>query len=556
VTTRLREVLHRILRIGRVGRGVTLEERQPPTDETPRAQGVIVEMKGITKRFPGVTANDSIDFDLRAGEVHALLGENGAGKTTLMNTLYGIYRPDEGEIRAWGDTVALKSPRDAIRVGIGMVQQHFALVSNMTVAENVILGLRSEKGPLLEMRNIEERINDLSGTFNLVVDPKARIEQLSMGERQRVEIIKALYRDVKILILDEPTSVLTPAEVEELFKMLRSMVGRGLSIVFITHKLREVIEITDRITVLRKGKVVARVETGLTNPTELAEMMVGKEVPPTTEKATPREGDVLLDVRNLSALNDKGLPALRGLSFSLRQGEVLGIAGVAGNGQRELAEVLTGMRKAESGNVSLFGEDVTGLSPRELIDLGVGHIPEDRIGTGLIADFSIAENLVLEVRSNPPFAHRWFLPSTRFLPFAMNYFLNHREIRDHAERLVEEYGILTPSLDAPARNLSGGNVQRLILAKVLSRSPKVLVAEQPTAGLDIAATEFIMGKLRSEKEKGAGIVLISGDLNEVMAVSDRVAVMYNGEIVGIVSAQEVNIAEVGLMMGGVGRRDG
>jgi len=556
VTTRLREVLHRILRIGRVGRGVTLEERQPPTDETPRAQGVIVEMKGITKRFPGVTANDSIDFDLRAGEVHALLGENGAGKTTLMNTLYGIYRPDEGEIRAWGNTVALKSPRDAIRVGIGMVQQHFALVSNMTVAENVILGLRSEKGPLLEMRNIEERINDLSGTFNLVVDPKARIEQLSMGERQRVEIIKALYRDVKILILDEPTSVLTPAEVEELFKMLRSMVGRGLSIVFITHKLREVIEITDRITVLRKGKVVARVETGLTNPTELAEMMVGKEVPPTTEKATPREGDVLLDVRNLSALNDKGLPALRGLSFSLRQGEVLGIAGVAGNGQRELAEVLTGMRKAESGNVSLFGEDVTGLSPRELIDLGVGHIPEDRIGTGLIADFSVAENLVLEVRSNPPFAHRWFLPSTRFLPFAMNYFLNHREIRDHAERLVEEYGILTPSLDAPARNLSGGNVQRLILAKVLSRSPKVLVAEQPTAGLDIAATEFIMGKLRSEKEKGAGIVLISGDLNEVMAVSDRVAVMYNGEIVGIVSAQEVNIAEVGLMMGGVGRRDG
>lgn len=556
MTTRFREILQRILRFGRFRRGVTIEERRVPAGKGPDRQDVVVEMKGITKRFPGVTANDSIDFDLRAGEVHALLGENGAGKTTLMNTLYGIYRPDEGEIRAWGDTVALKSPRDAIRVGIGMVQQHFALVSNMTVAENVVLGLRSEKGPLLEMRNIEERINDLSATFNLVVDPKARIEQLSMGERQRVEIIKALYRDVKILILDEPTSVLTPAEVEELFKMLRSMVGRGLSIVFITHKLREVIEISDRITVLRKGKVVARVQTGLTNPTELAEKMVGEEVPLTTEKAAPRQGDVLLDVRNLSALNDKGLPALRGLSFSLRQGEVLGIAGVAGNGQRELAEVLTGMRKAESGNVSLFGEDVTGLPPRELIDLGVGHIPEDRIGTGLIADFSVAENLVLEVRSNPPFAHRWFLPSAKFLPFAMNYFLNHREIRDHAERLVEEYGILTPSLDAPARNLSGGNVQRLILAKVLSRSPKVLVAEQPTAGLDIAATEFIMGKLRGEKEKGAGIVLISGDLNEVMAVSDRVAVMYNGEIVGIVAAQEVNIAEVGLMMGGVGRRDG
>ncbi len=556
MTTRFHEILQRILRFGRFRRGVTIDERRVPAGKGPDRQDVVVEMKGITKRFPGVTANDSIDFDLRAGEVHALLGENGAGKTTLMNTLYGIYRPDVGEIRAWGDTVALKSPRDAIRVGIGMVQQHFALVSNMTVAENVVLGLRSEKGPLLEMRNIEERINDLSGTFNLVVDPKARIEQLSMGERQRVEIVKALYRDVKILILDEPTSVLTPAEVEQLFKMLRSMVGRGLSIVFITHKLREVIEISDRITVLRKGKVVARVETGLTNPTELAEMMVGKEVPPTTEKATPREGDVLLDVRNLSALNDRGLPALRGLSFSLRQGEVLGIAGVAGNGQRELAEVLTGMRKAESGNVSLFGEDVTGLSPRKLIDLGVGHIPEDRIGTGLIADFSVAENLVLEVRSNPPFAHRWFLPFARFLPFAMNYFVNHRGIRDHAERLVEEYGILTPSLDAPARNLSGGNVQRLILAKVLSRSPKVLVAEQPTAGLDIAATEFIMGKLRGEKEKGAGIVLISGDLTEVMAMSDRVAVMYNGEIVGIVAAQEVNIAEVGLMMGGVGRRDG
>ncbi len=523
---------------------------------TPGAQDVVVEMKGITKRFPGVTANDSIDFDLRRGEVHALLGENGAGKTTLMNILYGIYRPDEGETWVWGNRVAHKSPKDAIRLGIGMVQQHFALVPNMTVAENVVLGLRSERGPLLEMGKIEERIKHLSAAFKLVVDPQARIEQLSVGERQRVEIVKALYRDVKILILDEPTSVLTPAEVEELFKMLRSMVDRGLSIVFITHKLREVIEISDRITVLRRGKVVGRVQTRLTNPTELAEKMVGREILPTAEKASPPEGDVVLEVRNLTASNDKGIPSLRGISFSLHQGEVLGIAGVAGNGQRELAEVLTGMRSPGDGKIYLFGEDVTNRSPRALIDLGVGHVPEDRIGTGLIADLSIAENLVLEVRAKPPFAYRWFLPATRFLPSDGNYFLNRRAIREHAARLAEEYGIVTPSLDAPARNLSGGNLQRLVLAKVLSRSPKLIVAEQPTAGLDIAATEFISGKLREERERGAGILLISGDLNEVVSLSNRVAVMYNGEIVGTVSAAEANMGEIGLMMGGVKNRDG
>jgi simple sugar transport system ATP-binding protein len=502
-------------------------------------------MKGITKRFPGVTANDSIDFDLRAHEVHALLGENGAGKTTLMNVLYGIHRPDEGEIWAWGRRVGLRSPKDAIKLGIGMVQQHFALVPTMTVSENVVLGLRSEKEPLLELPKVEERISGLSQTFNIAVDPRARIEELSVGERQRVKIIKDLYREVKVLILDEPTSVLTPHETEELFKVLRSMVGGGLSVVFITHKLREVAEVSDRITVLRQGKVVAKLQTRLTNPTDLAGKMVGKDIPPTTEGKHLQKGEILLDLRKLTAVDDKGFPALRDVSLSLHRAEILGLAGVAGNGQKELAEVLTGMRKAKDGKVRLLGEDVTNFSPGALIKLGVGHIPEDRIGSGLIMDFSIAENLILEVRSNPPFAYRWFLP------FHKNYFLNSDDIHKHAENLVQEYGIVAPSVDSPARNLSGGNLQRLILAKVLSRSPKLIVAEQPAAGLDVAATEFIWQKLREEKRNGAGILLISGDLNEVISLSDRIAVMYNGEIVGIVSAPEADVKGLGLMMGGV-----
>jgi len=505
----------------------------------------IIEMRSITKRFPGVLANDHIDFDLKACEIHALLGENGAGKTTLMNILYGLYRPDEGSISVQGEPVVIRSPKDAIELGIGMVHQHFMLVPVMTVTENIILGLKSPREPLLDIDQAEKRIAELSKMYKLKVDPKARIEQLSMGERQRVEILKASYRGAQVLILDEPTSVLTPQETEDFFKTLRSMVNQGLTFVFITHKLPEVMEISDRVTVLRRGKVVGRSDTKLTNPIELAKMMVGREVVTNIEKQLTMEGKVALEVKNLSAMGEKGLLALKNVSFSIYEGEILGIAGVSGNGQRELAEVITGMRKATEGKVYIFGKDMTNLPPKKIIEQGVGHIPEDRLGTGVIPDFSIAENLVLETHPMAPFSYQWFLPFTR------RYFLNRDEIRKNAERLINEYDIATPSIDAPARNVSGGNLQRLILAKVLSRNPRLLIAAHPISGLDVAATEFIHKKLIEQRERGVAILLISEDLNEIMSLSDRIAVMYEGKIVGIIPASKAQIQEIGLMMTGV-----
>jgi len=505
---------------------------------------LIIEMRGITKRFPGVLANDHINFDLKACEIQAVLGENGAGKTTLMNILYGLYRPDEGEIRVRGKPVVVRSPKDAIDLGIGMVHQHFTLIPTMSVTENIVLGLKSAREPLLDIGQAEKRIAELSKTYNLKVDPQAKVEQLSIGERQRVEIIKALYRNVQVLILDEPTSVLTPQETEDFFKTLRSMVQEGLTIIFITHKLPEVMAISDRVTVLRRGKVMATIETKQTNPIDLSKKMVGREVLFSIEKPKAEEGKVVLEVKNLWALSDKGIPALKGVSFSIHEGEILGVAGVSGNGQRELAEVLTGMRRATEGKINIFGKDMTNRSPKKIIEQGVGHIPEDRLGMGLIMDFSVAENLILEIHSESPFSYRWFLP------FDKKYFLDKNEIRKHAERLIKEYDIATPSADAPARNLSGGNLQRLILAKVLSRNPKLLVAAQPTSGLDVGATEFIRKKLMEQKEKGVAILLISEDLSEIMSLSDRIAVIYEGKIVGIIPAAKAEIKEIGLMMAG------
>jgi len=509
---------------------------------------IIVEMKSVTKRFPGVLANDKIDFDLKAGEVHALLGENGAGKTTLMNILYGLYRPDEGEIYIRGKKSVIKSPNDAINLGVGMVHQHFMLVPNMSVMENVVLGLKSPKEPLLDLDSAAKRITELSKTYNLKVEPEAKIEELSVGERQRVEIIKVLYRGARVLILDEPTSVLTLQETDDLFKMLRSMVNEGLGVVFITHKLPEVMAISDRVTVLRRGRVTARVETKHTNPADLAEKMVGKEVLFSVEKSEALKEKVALEIKNLWALSDKGVPALKDVSFSIHEGEILGVAGVAGNGQRELAEVLAGMRSATEGKVYIHGKDVTNQSPKEFIEQGVGHIPEDRLGMGLIMDFSIAENLVLETRSDPKFSYKGLLP------FNKRYFLNQDEIREYAKRLIQEYGIIAISVDVPAQTLSGGNLQRLILARVLSRSPRILVAAQPTAGLDVGATQFILSKLKEQKERGVAILLISGDLGEVMSLSDRIAVINEGKIVGILPAARAEAREIGLMMGGV-RKD-
>ncbi|MGC8817183.1 MAG: ABC transporter ATP-binding protein [Candidatus Hadarchaeum sp.] len=503
-------------------------------------------MRGITKRFPGVLANDHVDFEIRSGEIHALLGENGAGKTTLMNILYGLYQPDEGQILIRGKPVTIRSPKDAIELGIGMIHQHFMLVDPLTVTENVVLGLRSSKEPLLDLDVAEKRIIELSKKYGLKVDPKAKIEQLSVGERQRVEIIKALYRGAQILILDEPTAVLTPPEVKELMKMMKKMAKEGLAVIpFITHKLPEVMEVSDRVTVLRRGKVVATIPTKRTNKGDLAKKMVGRQICFGVKRKKVKPGKVVLSVEDLEALNDKGLPALRKVSFEIREREILGIAGVSGNGQRELAEVITGLRKATGGKVIILGQDVTNKTPKEITSLGVGHIPEDRVGTGLVMNFTVAENLILGSQSEPPFVNRWFLP------FNVKWFLDKKEINRYADQLIKEYDIKTPSRDTPARNLSGGNLQKLILARELSRKPKLLIANQPTRGLDVGATEFIQSKLEEQKEKGTAILLISEDLDEIMCLSDRIAVIYEGQIVGIVPAEKAKIKDIGLMMAGV-----
>ena len=500
----------------------------------------MVEMKGITKRFPGVVANNSIDFSLFGGEVHALLGENGAGKTTLMNILYGLYKPDSGEIFVRRNRVNIRSPKDAISLKIAMVHQNFELVPTLTVAENVGLGIKADREPLLNLNNVVKKITDLAKDYDLPVNPNAKVEQLSIGERQRVEIIKALYREAVILILDEPTSVLTLQESEGLFHFMRSMASEGRAVVIITHKLHEVMAVSNRVTVLRHGEVVARLETKDTNPNELAEKMVGREIKSKEEHPLGEPSEkVILEIMRVSALNDKGILALNDVSLSLRPGEILGIAGVAGNGQTELAEVLTGMRKVSNGKVLAQGKDLTNASPREMIENGIGLIPEDRMGSGLILDMSIAENLVLEVRNDPK--------------FKKGYLIDNQQVHNNAKRLIEEYSISSVSVDASARTLSGGNMQKLILAKALSRNPKILIASQPTSGLDVGATEFITEKLKERRSLGVGIILISGDLNEIMSLSDRIACIFEGKIMGILPAATAKMEEIGLMMGGVAK---
>jgi len=514
-----------------------------------KAGDIVVEMRGITKRFPGgVIANDHIDLEIRAGEVHTLLGENGAGKTTLMNILYGLYQPDEGEIRIRGQPVTLRSPSDAIDLGIGMVHQQFMLIPTLGVAENVILVDKSSKGFLLDRNQAERKITELSQKLGLGVDPKAKVGELAAGEKQRVEIVKALYCGANIVILDEPTSVLTPAEVKEFASTLRRLTKEGLAVVaFITHKLPEVMEISDRVTVLRRGKVVDTVETRNVTETDLARMMVGRETLVHVERREVKEGKIVLQVEGLSAQGDKGLPALKEVSFLIREGEILGVAGVAGNGQRELEEVIMGLRKATAGKISIRGEDMTNNPPEKVVARGVGYIPEDRIGRGLVADASIAENLTLKVCSDSPFAYGWFLP------FDVRWFLDENKIGTYVDQLIKEYDIKTPSKDATTKTLSGGNLQRLILARELSRNPALLVAAQPTSGLDVAATEFIRNRLVEFKAKGTAILLISEDLDEIMTMSDHVAVMYRGEILGIMPATKADVETVGAMMAGVRR---
>jgi len=500
-----------------------------------------IRMEGITKRFPGVVANREIDFAVRKGEIHALLGENGAGKTTLMKVLAGLYQPDEGRIWIDGRAVAVRSPRDAIDLGIGMIHQHFMLVESHSVAENIILGLDAPRF-VLNLRQVEDQIAALADQYHLQVDPRARIWQLSVGEQQRVEILKALYRGARILVMDEPTAVLTPQETEELFKTLRSMVSEGHTIVFISHKLGEVTAVADRITVLRRGEVVDSVPASEIGREDLARMMVGRDVLFRLGKRESSPGDVVLEIEGLTALNDKGLEALRGVSLAVRRGEILGVAGVAGNGQRELAETIVGLRPVTGGQIRLAGQDVTNRSPREMLDRGVGYIPADRMGAGLVVNLSVAENLILKCYREPPVCR--------------GFFLDGDAISAHAEELVHGYDVKTPGIRTRTRLLSGGNLQKLILAREISSRPALMVAVHPTRGLDIGATEDVRRLLLEQREAGGGIVLISEDLDELLSMSDRIAVLYEGRLMGVVESEEARVEDLGLMMAGTALEEG
>jgi len=497
----------------------------------------LMEMKGIVKRFPGVLANDCVDFDVRAGEVHALLGENGAGKSTLMKVLYGMYEPDEGEVQLNGKPVIINSPTDAIGLGIGMIHQHFMLVESLTVAENVALGLPSSRGLLTDLDRVSKRILELGKIYGLQVDPDACIWQLAVGQRQRVEIIKALYRGAALLILDEPTAVLTPQEVDEFFLTLRQMTQDGHAVIFISHKLHEVIDISNRVTVLRDGKMVHSCPTEGCTKEDLARMMVGREVTMKPHRADAERGEARLSLKNLRAQSDREMLALRGVDLDVYSGEILGLAGVSGNGQRELAEVITGLRTATDGQVFLEGKDVTGQSPGALTELMLAYIPEERMKDGMIQEFTVAENAILRDHHKEPFSR------SRFLIL--------RVIADFADKLIDNFQVKTPSRETSAKSLSGGNIQKVVLARELSRRPRVLVAAQPTRGLDIGATEYVHALLLEQRQEGIAILLISEDLDEILALSDRIAVIYEGQIMGVVDSDEATLEQLGLMMAGV-----
>lgn len=500
--------------------------------------GVILELHGITKRFPGVLANDHIDLDLREGEIHALLGENGAGKTTLMNILYGLYKPDEGEIRVNGNRVEIHSPRDAIACGIGMVHQHFMLVPVFTVVDNVMLGDEYVRGGgFLDRRKAANRILEISQQYNLQVDPFAYIKDLPVGLQQRVEIIKLLFREANILILDEPTAVLTPQEVDELFKIMKSLVASGKSIIFITHKLREVMEFSDRITVIRNGKVVGTTTPQEADQNKLAAMMVGRQIDLTIEKKPAAPQQVVLEVRNLKVLDARKLIAVNGVSFEVRAGEVLGIAGVQGNGQTELVRALTGMQHPIEGEIRILGKEMTHASPKEFFETGAAHIPEDRQKDGLVLTYPVKDNFILNTFYKPP--------------FAQGIVLQQPQIIANAEELVEKFDIRTPSIFTTLSSLSGGNQQKVTVAREFSRPIKLLIAAQPTRGLDVGSIEYIHNRLIEKRDEGCAVLLVSTELDEILQLSDRIAVMYRGRIVATVNAAEVTKEQIGLYMAGL-----
>jgi general nucleoside transport system ATP-binding protein len=496
---------------------------------------LVLEMHGIRKEFPGVVANDDVSFDVRRGEVHALLGENGAGKSTLMNILYGLYRPDAGEIRMHGKPVAFSSARDAIQAGIGMVHQHFMLIPVMTVAENIVLGVEPRNGLLLDERGAERRVRDLSERFGLAVSPTALVGEITVGQEQRVEILKALYRGADVLILDEPTAVLTPQEARELFEIVQSLKADGKSIIFISHKLNEVLEIADRITVLRRGKTIDTVPREGATEESLARAMVGRDVLLRVEKTKAEPGDVLLAVDDLHVCDDRGIEKVRGVSFTVRAGEIVGVAGVDGNGQTELIEAITGLRKTDGGTVAVAGAVMHGANARRMLDAGVGHIPEDRQRRGLVLEFSIAENIALHDYAKEPDAKwGWLFP---------------QRLVQRARRLIREYDVRGGGPTTRAGGLSGGNQQKVVAAREISRDPKVLIAAQPTRGLDVGAIEYLHRRLVDERDHGRAILLVSLELDEILSLSDRILVVYEGEIVGehegAVSEEEIGLEMLG-----------
>ena len=500
----------------------------------------VLELRGITKRFPGVLANDSVDLDLQRGEIHALLGENGAGKSTLMNILYGLYRPDEGEILLEGRRVSFSSAKEAIEAGIGMVHQHFMLIPVMTVAENIVLGHEPVRGGVfLDERAARRRVEEVARTFKFAVDPDARVDEITVGQQQRVEIMKALYRNADILILDEPTAVLTPQEASDLFEILRTLAQEGISIIFISHKLNEVLEIAHRITVLRRGKVVETVPGKGATQEGLARAMVGRDVLLRVAKGAHEPGESLLEVVDLHVRDDRDLEKVHGLSFAVRAGEIVGIAGIDGNGQTELVEAIVGLRRPTDGRVLVAGKDVTRDGPRQLIDAGVGHVPEDRQRRGLVLDFSLAENLSLHDYRKPPASRSgWLWP---------------RRLVARARTLIREYDIRGGGPQTTAGSLSGGNQQKVVVAREISADPRVLVAAQPTRGLDVGAIEYVHRRLVEERDEGRAVLLVSLELEEIRSLSDRILVLYEGNMVGEYSP-EATEEELGLAMTGGGRR--
>jgi len=499
--------------------------------------GYIIEMLNITKDFPGIRANDNVTLQVEERSIHALLGENGAGKSTLMSILFGLYKAEQGSIRIRGKEVSIEDPNVATSLGIGMVHQHFKLVQNFTVTENIVLGSEPRKGILLDTRSAEKKVESISKLYGLAVDPRAKIEDISVGMQQRVEILKMLYRDAEILIFDEPTAVLTPQEIHELMQIMRRLVEEGKTIVLITHKLKEIKAVADRCTVLRRGRCVGTVPVASTTEEQMAEMMVGREVNFHVEKGAAAPKDVLLRIRDLDVKNSKGLLGVKKLSLEVRVGEILGLCGIDGNGQTELIQAITGLAKAESGHIFLREKEITNLPIRERLDLGLGHIPEDRHRHGLVLDFNLDENLVLHNYMQRPFAS-WGV-------------LNKKAIKDNAARLIEEFDVRSGQGAAtPARSMSGGNQQKAIVAREIDRSPDVFIVAQPTRGLDVGAIEYIHKRIVAERDKGKAILLASLELDEIMDVSDRIAVIHEGEIVGIVQAAQTDENELGLMMSG------